>query len=153
MWRLEGSELALEFDLVFKSDLGVISAEEANASLRHKDGTLHNLTTKDPENKEIELFINKDQMPKHKREAILTKRLLKSIERVHGDSKGIYFHRNSRTLRFKGKQVAKVECKNFVEFDVFWIYDLVQETGIDKAAVVKDFRSHSGVAANVPWAI
>ena len=75
-WRLNGPPHGRRFDLVFNglSEIGAARANKANLLLRNADGTWRQLQSKDCEDKPVDLFISKDQMPKERREETLGKR-------------------------------------------------------------------------------
>ena len=104
---------------------------------------------------QFELFISKDDSPKHNREITLAKRLFKAIEISYGTNKGFSFHRPSRQIKFKGRNVAKVECKSFEEFDVLWMPANIEASKItiDKKAILDDFNTRVGLAPSHAWCI
>ena len=157
-WRLEGPAFARNWDLFFNGNFASIEsaslrANKANLLLRKPDGTWNKLHAKDPEGKDVELFISKDAMPKHKREITLTKRLFKAVERSFGTNKGMVFNKKFRTIRYKGIDFAKVCCKSFEVFEVQWIHEQVANIGLNREAILGDFHSHTGLAPNHAWSI
>ena len=158
VWRLDGPELGRKFDLFFHGnpntpDTGKKRAELANLSLRKSDGTWTKKFTKGPEDERVELFISKDDSPKANREITLGKRLFKAFEKVHGADKSIYFHKLAKTIKYKGKPVAKVECESFEKFDIKWIQDMVESLNLPKAEIIAEFHRHVGIAANHAWVV
>ena len=155
-YHLEGPTFGRNFELQFNGstscpDTGTKRAAMANLSLRNEDGSWKKLHTTGPKQVKLALFISKDDSPKHNREATLTKRLSKAIERYIGEGKGVTFHRPTRTLKLDGRLLAKVECKSFEEFDVKWMLTALEASKINKEEVLRDFYSHVGIAPDCAW--
>ena len=161
LWRLDGPQFARKFDLVFNGansgDTGARRANYANLLLRNEDRTWNKIFVKNPEGEDIELFISKDDSPKHNREITLGKRLEKAIKRAAGADREelFFFHKPSRSIKFKGKLLAKVEAESFEICEVMWLPKTLDEAKLaDKKDVIKeDFHSHTGVAPGASWVV
>ena len=152
-WRLDGPAHGRNFQLVFNGlpQFATNNATKANLSLRDSQGKWTQLQCNDAEGELTDIYIAKDQMPKHKRETMLGKRLLKAMEKNFGENRGLVFQRNSRTIAHKGKLVAKVEAESYDDVTVQWVMDVVGKLKLDKDAILTDFNSRIGSAPNVTW--
>ena len=149
-----GRNFVLLFNGEFVSiESATLRANKANLLLRKDNGTWTQLTAKDANGNDVELFISKDEMPKHKREITLAKRLLKAIERNIGANPNVYPHKKFRVIRHKAVQFVKVECASFDKFEIMWDMDEVAKLNIDKEPVLQDFHSRSGIAPNTKWVV
>ena len=78
-------------------------------------------------------------------------RLFKAIEKSFGADRGIVFKKRSRTITFKDKLLARIECESFEKFEVLWIAKTIVDAKIDKPAILEDFFNHTGIAAGANW--
>ena len=152
-WRLDGPAHGRNFTLVFNGlpFFANKNALQSNLSLRDSKGVWKQLQTQDAEGEMADIYISKDQMPKHKRETVLGKRLLKALEKDFGENRGLVFQRNSRTIAHKGKVLAKVVANTYEDISVHWVMDLVDKLKINKDEVLEQFNSRVGSAPNVTW--
>ena len=157
-YRIDGPKMGRNFDLLFNGEFvsvesAALRANKANLLLRKENGSWTQLTAKDENANDVELYISKDEMPKHKREITLAKRLHKAIERNIGANPNIYVHKKFRVIRHKAVQFVKVECESFEKFQIMWDMDEVAKLKISKEAVLQDFHSRTGVAPNTKWVV
>jgi hypothetical protein len=158
-WRLDGPQFGRNWDLCFHGEFAsvesaALKANKANLLLRNEDGSWEHLTAQGPEQEQIDLFISKDDVPKNKREFALTKRLFKCIERSHGtNNNSIYIHKQLRCIKHKKVEFAKVECESFEKFEVKWIQAVVEDLGLNKEDILKEFHSRTGLAPGHVWTV
>ena len=99
-YKLLGPETGKDFELKFTGapSLGARRAKKANQLLLDPDTKVwKRLSTMDPENKSVQIFISPDESPGARREKQLTKRLLKSFAHIHSD-KQFYYNRHLRAV-------------------------------------------------------
>ena len=157
-YRLDGPKFGRNFELLFHSpfpseETAGLRARKANLALQMPNNQWKKLYCKGPEGEDLELFISKDSMPKHKREFTLGKRLFKACERNIGENKGLEFKKSIRAVLFQGKVLAAVECSSFEEFKVQWKPTILAKSELDKAKVLSDFHSRSGITTGESWVV
>jgi hypothetical protein len=161
-WRIEGPKLGRNFELFFNGEFqspesAYLKANKANLSLKQEDGTWEKIYAIGPTKKQIELFISKDQTPQVKREFTLSKRLLACIEKSFSgftfSEKNIYIHRRLMCIKHGNIDLAKIFADSFENFTVKWNQTEVEALGLDKEALLSEFRSKTGLASNRTWTV
>ena len=110
------------------------------------------MSTVDPENESVRIYISPDKAPKQRREEQLTKRLVKSFEKVHPNGAPFYQPRYRAVCSAK-KPIAKIEAKSCDDHKLVWNHEALPTSGIDKKKVEEHWRSISGTAPEITWSV